>query len=477
MINRQEVIELAREFGLDPNVVEKDYVLGWLLAGIFSQDVLRSAWVFKGGTCLKKCYFETYRFSEDLDFTITDPAHLEAGFLGTTFADVTRWVYEQSGIEIPADAVRFEVYDNPRGGRAVEGRIGYRGPMARIGSLARVKLDLTNDELLVLAPATREVHHPYSDRPADGINAQCYSYEEVFAEKIRALAERERPRDLYDVIHLYRHAGSRPDRARLLDTLEKKCTFKGIATPTMASLEGEPERAELEAEWGNMLGHQLPALPAFDQFWNELPEVFEWLHGAPEKMVPVSISVSETEEMDTAWQPPAMVTAWREQAPMEVIRFAAANRLCIELGYQRSKRIIEPYSLRRTKAGKLLLHAVKRETGETRSYRVDRIESATATGTSFVPRYAIELTPSGPMMIPRATWTGSGFASSRQSIVSSVRRSKSRSHGFGPTYVLECMYCHKRFQRKEYSTTLNPHKDKSGYRCPGRTGHLVDTRY
>ena len=65
MINRQEVIELAREFGLDPNVVEKDYVLGWLLAGIFSQDVLRSAWVFKGGTCLKKCYFETYRFSED----------------------------------------------------------------------------------------------------------------------------------------------------------------------------------------------------------------------------------------------------------------------------------------------------------------------------------------------------------------------------------------------------------------------------
>ena len=25
---------------------------------------------FKNGTCLRKCYYETYRFSEDLDFTV-----------------------------------------------------------------------------------------------------------------------------------------------------------------------------------------------------------------------------------------------------------------------------------------------------------------------------------------------------------------------------------------------------------------------
>lgn len=227
---------------------------------------------FKGGTCLKKCYFETYRFSEDLDFTVTDAAQFEAVFLTTTFKEVTQWVYEQSGIELPADTVRFEIYENPRGRRAVEGRIGYRGPMARAGSLARVKLDLTHDELLVLEPVTRDVHHPYADRSADGIHAQCYSYEELFAEKLRALAERERPRDLYDVIHLYRHAGSRLDRARLQETLAKKCAHKGIPPPTMASLDHRPERVELEAEWTNMLGHQLPALPAFAQFWGELPE-------------------------------------------------------------------------------------------------------------------------------------------------------------------------------------------------------------
>ncbi len=72
MIEKQEISELARELSLDLHVVEKDYVLGWLLAGIAANPELSENWVFRGGTCLKKCYFETYRFSEDLDFTVTE---------------------------------------------------------------------------------------------------------------------------------------------------------------------------------------------------------------------------------------------------------------------------------------------------------------------------------------------------------------------------------------------------------------------
>ena len=56
----------------------------------------------------------------------------------------------------------------------------------------------------------REVFHPYSDRPKGGIWANCYAYEEAFGEKLRALGERTRPRDLYDVVNLYRHTDSRP---------------------------------------------------------------------------------------------------------------------------------------------------------------------------------------------------------------------------------------------------------------------------
>ena len=69
MIPKQEIMALATELQLQAHVVEKDYALGWFLAGIAAHPVIGSRWVFKGGTCLKKCYFETYRFSEDLDFT------------------------------------------------------------------------------------------------------------------------------------------------------------------------------------------------------------------------------------------------------------------------------------------------------------------------------------------------------------------------------------------------------------------------
>lgn len=213
MIDRAEILAVSTDLGLEPRVVEKDYVLGWLLAGIYAHEALAPAWVFKGGTCLKKCFFETYRFSEDLDFTVTEAAHLEEGFLRGAFADVAAWVYDEAGIELPADQMRFKVYRNKRGGLSTEGSIYYNGPLPRAGSLPRIKLDLTVDELLVLAPVERVVGHPYSDGPEGGIVARSYAYEEIFAEKVRALGERTRPRDLYDVVNLFRHGELRPAAA------------------------------------------------------------------------------------------------------------------------------------------------------------------------------------------------------------------------------------------------------------------------
>ncbi len=187
MIDRLEIMEFSREVGLAPEVVEKDYVLGWVLGAIFSHPTLRMDWLFKGGTCLKKCYFETYRFSEDLDFTLRNHDHLNQEFLQAAFAEAADWIYEQSGIELPRDTVLFDIYENPRGKISVQGRLGYRGPLQRRGSTPRIKLDLTDDERIVLEPVWREVHHPYQDRPEEGIQARCYCYEELFAEKIRAL--------------------------------------------------------------------------------------------------------------------------------------------------------------------------------------------------------------------------------------------------------------------------------------------------
>ena len=67
MIAKQEILDRSVEWQLRLGVVEKDYVLGWLLAALAQHPETSQQWVFKGGTCLKKCFFETYRFSEDLD--------------------------------------------------------------------------------------------------------------------------------------------------------------------------------------------------------------------------------------------------------------------------------------------------------------------------------------------------------------------------------------------------------------------------
>ena len=273
MILKQEILHSAATNNLSPQVIEKDYVLGWLLAGIGQHQALNKSWLFKGGTCLKKCYVETYRFSEDLDFTLKHESHLDEVFLKNTFSEISDWVYEMTGIELPTERMKFDFY---REG-SCQGRIYYRGPIAptSLKQIPRIKLDLTVKELIVELPVVNLVNHSYSDHLTDGMKILCYSYIEVIAEKIRALAERIRPRDLYDVINFYRRPKSAILATNIRQVLEKKCKYKGIKVPDDGDL--EHQRVICGAGWNDQLSHQLQTLPSFESFWNELSDFFVWL--------------------------------------------------------------------------------------------------------------------------------------------------------------------------------------------------------
>lgn len=56
MITHQEIQNLVNEWGLRESIIEKDYVIGWVLWGIGTDPELSAYWAFKGGTSLKKCY-------------------------------------------------------------------------------------------------------------------------------------------------------------------------------------------------------------------------------------------------------------------------------------------------------------------------------------------------------------------------------------------------------------------------------------
>jgi len=204
---------------------------------------------------------------------------------------------------------------------------------------------------------------------------------------MRALIERTRPRDLYDVVNMFRYETERPTAAAVVDAYRAKCSFKGIEAPlTVDGLLPERHMQDLEADWGPMLSHQLPELPTLDQFVAALGEVAAWLGGAP---LPVLQPVPVGEPV-SSWTAPPMIDTWRGGFAVEPIRFAGRNRLCVDLAYGGRTRLVEPYSFRRSRQGALLFFAWNVPEGGIRTYRADRIAGARVTNRPFAPRFAVE---------------------------------------------------------------------------------------
>ena len=396
MIEKSEIITLANGLSLGLDTVEKDYVLGWLLWGINGDKDLSSQWYFKGGTSLKKCFFETFRFSEDLDFTVAQPAHLSMEFLRKKFSQITEKIYDEVGIEFFIDRSRFDVKLRENGKYYAPLAIHYNGPLRRKQGTASVKLDLTDDEIVVLKSERKKVHHPYSDEPEAGIWANCYAFEEVVAEKIRALGDRARPRDLYDVVHFFRNREMISNPQLIYNVLTKKCSYKKIPIPNYASIEKHEKIEELESQWHNMLAHQLPSLPPLESFWKELNPFFAWLEGNLKQQHLVSPSDIDGE----IFHPGRVVNAFSVDLVVHRIQFAAANRVCVEFMYRNKPRTVEPLSFRRAKSSNRLLCGYEKGDNFPKTFSLSQIHDIKVTNITYSERkYPIEINAKGTVIM------------------------------------------------------------------------------
>ena len=462
MIEKDEVLEMAKALNVQPDTIEKDYVLGWMLFGLNNHPKTKS-WAFKGGTSLKKCFFETFRFSEDLDYTLSDESVLNADILKSIFMEIADIIHDKVGIEFFKENFKFKVIPKENGKFSAQGKVHYNGPLRRKRKMMTIKLDLTTDEILVLSPVKKKVHHPYSDEPQEGISANCYAFEEVVAEKVRALAQRARPRDLYDVVHFFRNRDLIDNPQLVFNTLEKKCSYKNIETPTFKHIEGHEKLEELEPQWAHMLDHQLPNLPPMDSFWKDLEPFFDWLYDQLETEKIVGI----TNKDQTIFQPGRVANAYSVDSMLHKIQFAAANRVCISLRYKNKKRTLEPLSFRRARDGNRLLYGFERESRQIKAFSLSGVQSVEITNQSFVEsKYPVEISPSGTISMPP------------------IRRKESKSYGSPvsyksrrltnktniPKHRYECPFCHKKFSRTKMNPKLNKHKDKNGYDCYGKHG-------
>src|SRR6266852_2681102 len=97
MITDQEIDTKAKEFQLRPLDVQKDYVYGWLLKGLFQRPALATQLVLKGGNALRKGYLSDTRFSKDLDFSARQAIPLHT--LESELREVCDFVSAQTGVQ------------------------------------------------------------------------------------------------------------------------------------------------------------------------------------------------------------------------------------------------------------------------------------------------------------------------------------------------------------------------------------------
>lgn len=281
MILQKEIATIAEQSGVIKDVIDKDWVLGHFISAMFSIPYIKQNLIFKGGTCLRKCWFPDYRFSEDLDFTATSTSF---EFQDHHLTKICEVVLSYAGIKTHVVSLKPIVFRDKQAG--YEAIIKYWGadhsrndtPPAPERWSTKIKIEVILYEQMIFDPIGKQLFHPYSDSlPAVG-PTPCYTLEEVLSDKIRALIQRSytAPRDYYDIWYLSdRVDGLNWDRIR--NAFYKKMAFKGLTFTGVEQLINSKNENAVRRAWTNSLEHQVKrgTLPEFMEVKNYLSELFK----------------------------------------------------------------------------------------------------------------------------------------------------------------------------------------------------------
>ena len=235
MILLSEILKIAEHKGVPPSTIDKDWVLGHLLA-----EIARQAWgqdnlLFKGGTCLKKCYFPGYRFSEDLDFTRVNDSFL---LKERMIMEVLNAVTQSSGILFaPFNISKILFRDRHLGYQVL---LRFWGGHHRRDQIppaeynrwhTAIKIEMTWYELICFPVAPMKLNDGYSDSVMlSDVTLPCYTLSEIIAEKLRATIQRSypAPRDYYDLWFLIKEV-DHDNWPAIVDAFRRKAEYKHVS--------------------------------------------------------------------------------------------------------------------------------------------------------------------------------------------------------------------------------------------------------
>ena len=287
---RTRLQEARKQLGIPWEVLERDYLLSWVLAGIGQVDSLRETLVFKGGTALKKCYFGDYRFSEDLDFSglegVPTGEAMERAVREACSA-ASKMLDEYAPVEISSE--RYTEKDPHPGGQeafTIRARLPWQKQLR-----TRVMIETTIDEKVLKPASQRKIIHEYGE-PFEA-EVRVYALEEIVAEKLRAILQhvekleergwsRSRARDYYDLWRVLGGYQSQMDLSDFTSFLREKCAVRNVVFAGPEDFFQNRMLAHVEKTWDQWLGPLVPDLPTFQTVIGALrPHVAELVLARP----------------------------------------------------------------------------------------------------------------------------------------------------------------------------------------------------
>lgn len=256
MIDETDVRRIARELGVRTDYAEKNYVNSWVLYGVYESS-FGDGLLFKGGTALSKLYFpETWRYSEDLDFTV----HGQYTGSRSELRDALDTVERLSGI-------RFEITDYYESrertypAHYVEASVQYE---AMFDHRNTTELNVMVDEVVADDPVT----HTHSYEDVDSFSLSAYSLAEILGEKLRALYQRARGRDYYDLYRIISgdDAPAPEVVAPVFEEKRKHAPDESYhSSPNPADGVPSSRRATIADDWETTLPELTSELPPFER--------------------------------------------------------------------------------------------------------------------------------------------------------------------------------------------------------------------
>lgn len=218
-----------------PAQVEQDLLLSRFIVEIANDELLGEEIAFRGGTALHKLHLpEPLRYSEDLDYVRTTDTPVGQHL------DALRTIGARIGLEESRRNVRQEMLT----------MLFYAAPtVGPEGSRIRIKVETNQAET---SPLWERIHREYDVQSrwwSGKARVLTFKLEELMGTKLRALYQRSKGRDLFDLWHVLDER--RVDDEQVVDALrhymnENTFTYRQLAPNLKRKLDDPDFVADLD---------------------------------------------------------------------------------------------------------------------------------------------------------------------------------------------------------------------------------------